>query len=337
MRGVRVHRLLLAGAVSLTLALTAACDSGGPTSVPAASPTPVGGGSVIFATEGWETQEIANNIAMFIVEKGYGKAVENMTMASTSQMQLGFEEGHFAADLEMHEANYADWLAAQRRRKVVDRGNLYQTGVQGFYVPASVTGVKTIEDVKANPAKVGKLISCPKEFSCAQINKIKLKAYGIPDSLQVVEPASWAEYFKAVNDALTSGQPFLAYYREPSTLVAGAKLVRVTEPEYDALCWARIRSVQQGTKEVSELTEACAYPADPVLKAVSRFLTDAGLQQFIFNMNIGDEKMNELIKHMADNKTSAKDTALFFLKNNEAMWSQWVPADVAAKAKAALG
>jgi len=46
--------------------------------------------------------------------------------------------------------------------------------------------------------------------------------------------------------------------------------------------------------------------------------------------------LNKVLSEMSDKKQDAKTQATVFLKANPAVWSAWVPADVAAKVAASL-
>jgi len=46
--------------------------------------------------------------------------------------------------------------------------------------------------------------------------------------------------------------------------------------------------------------------------------------------------MNGMLVYMGDNQAGGADAAVEFLKKHEAVWTKWVPADVAAKVKAGL-
>ena len=46
--------------------------------------------------------------------------------------------------------------------------------------------------------------------------------------------------------------------------------------------------------------------------------------------------INKLLSWMTDNQATGEEAAIYFLKNNEDMWTAWVSAVVAEKVKAAL-
>ena len=48
------------------------------------------------------------------------------------------------------------------------------------------------------------------------------------------------------------------------------------------------------------------------------------------------EQNNKVLGYMQDNEADAAAGAVYFLKEYESVWSQWVASDVASKIKAAL-
>jgi len=72
-------------------------------------------------------------------------------------------------------------------------------------------------------------------------------------------------------------------------------------------------------------------------------VTNIGLRQrapeivaFLGNYEHTYEQINAALLYMKDNDTKAPEAAIWFLKTSEDVWTEWVPADVAAKVKAAL-
>jgi ABC-type proline/glycine betaine transport system substrate-binding protein len=58
--------------------------------------------------------------------------------------------------------------------------------------------------------------------------------------------------------------------------------------------------------------------------------------QFLKNYETTLDINNKALAYMRDNKASTEDAAQWFLKEYESLWTQWVPAGVAAKVKAAM-
>ena len=58
--------------------------------------------------------------------------------------------------------------------------------------------------------------------------------------------------------------------------------------------------------------------------------------EFLKNRVFPGDVMNGMLVYMGDNQAGGADAAVEFLKKHEAVWTKWVPADVAAKVKAGL-
>lgn len=285
-----------------------------------------------FVDDGWETNKISSAIAKFIVLHGYGFEVSDVRIASQVDYEQKMVDGGVDVYMEMWQQNYEDWFAAERRRKVSVRGTLYEGGTQGWYVPTYVIeggvapGLKSVQDLAKHAAALGgKFYSCPTTFNCDKINKVKLKVYGLSEAFTVVNPASHEELTDTLMKAYEAKEPIIGYFREPTWLTESQKWTRLEEPAWSALCWARIRNVLVGTRESAE--EACAYPQADVEKGIYRGLVgrSEAMATFFFNMNLGRDGLLAAVKYFHDNKATADQTAINYLKTQTTVWKSWIP------------
>ena len=81
-----------------------------------------------------------------------------------------------------------------------------------------------------------------------------------------------------------------------------------------------------------------AYPENPVFTAVTtKFTQDAPkLTDFLSKVAVPLPVMDKVMAHMEETEDEPLDVAKWFLRNEGAIWSTWLPADVAARVKAAL-
>ena len=102
-------------------------------------------------------------------------------------------------------------------------------------------------------------------------------------------------------------------------------LVRLEEPPYSDECWFT--------------TKACGYKDATILIAVHPTMVTAApdVVDFLRNWGFNIDVYKGVAQYMAANPgLEAQDAAIWFLKNNEALWSAWIPADVAEKVMEAL-
>jgi glycine betaine/proline transport system substrate-binding protein len=103
--------------------------------------------------------------------------------------------------------------------------------------------------------------------------------------------------------------------------------------EYDAAEWKRCTSVADCPDPKPN-----AWPADDVQTLVSKTFADrAGPAMDYLNKRAWtNDTVNKLIAWMTDNQATGEDGAKHFLKENEALWKEWVSPEVAEKIKASL-
>jgi len=312
--------------------------------------------TITFGDYGWDSIQVHNRIAAFIVEKGLGykvKYVQGETiMLNTALIQA---KGGEAPEVNMEswtenwQELYDEGLAKGKLPNTdegfVNLGSNFPNSVQGWYVPryivegdakrgidASAPDLKSVFDLPKywklfkdpeDPSK-GRFHSCIPGWACAQVNKEKFKAYGIMENYNIMQPGSGPALAGSMVTAYKRGEPWLGYYWAPTWVLGKLDMLQLEEPEFDPKLW--------------ETTKACAYPAVKCDILVHKSLPDKAPEvvAFLKNYETSLEINNKFLAYMQDNNASTEEAAAWFLKNYEDLWTGWVPADVAAKVKAAM-
>ena len=111
-------------------------------------------------------------------------------------------------------------------------------------------------------------------------------------------------------------------------------MVMLKEPEYNEEIWKKLDKAKSGKG-----MKATAYPTIKVIIGMNKkFAAAAGpITQMLSKYHLDGDSVAKALVFMKENrdKTGAK-AAADFLKNNQTIWTRWVPADVAAKIKASL-
>ena len=66
----------------------------------------------------------------------------------------------------------------------------------------------------------GRFISCPSDWGCAVINRNLLRANGLDQLFDVVEPANRFELDTLIAEAVSRQEPILFYYWQPNAVLA---------------------------------------------------------------------------------------------------------------------
>lgn len=304
---------------------------------------------VVFAGFDWDSARLHNSVARFILEKGYGCKTDEIP-GTTVPLFNGMARGEIDISMEI-------WKQAVTKAwgELLDEGNVIEVGVnfddavQGVFVPkwlvegddAPAPDLKSVADLnkykalfadKEQPEK-GRFYNCVLGWSCAEINTKKLGAYGLADSFVDFRPGAGAAVSTAVDTAMLRKKPIVFYYWTPSWLIGryADELVMLEEPAYDEATWKAFTDSENPKK-------ATAYPLVSVLiGANTQFTKDSPLiHAFLSNYQTQSSDVSQALDYMRKNKTDANESAQYFLNTFPETWTQWVPADVAERVKAAL-
>ena len=253
--------LPLLGGLIAVLLLVAACGEDA-TATPAATPTatPVPKTVIKFHNPQWETIEEHNAIAAYIVEHGYGYPVE-IVIGDTGTMQVALPLGELDVNMELWQANIPIWYAdVTAKGTVVDltggkgpvangaTGQIIEATDQGWYVPSFVIeanpGLKSVSDLPnfielfEDPEDPGKgvWLSCTPGAACTKRFIAKANAYGLDQTYNVQTPGSYGALAAAIEGADKARKPVLAYYWEPTKLLAELDMTQLEEPAWTQEC-----------------------------------------------------------------------------------------------------
>jgi glycine betaine/proline transport system substrate-binding protein len=301
--------------------------------------------SLVLADLNWDSAQVHNRIAGFIMEKGYGYTVE-LTPGATITLWAGLVRGDIDINMEcwvenQHEA-YDKGIAAG---DVLDLGSNFPDSWQGWLVPTYVIkgdakrgikpmapGLKSVGDLPKhwelfkdpeNPGK-GRFYSCIPGWECEKINAKKFKAYGLDKTYNIFLPGSDAALNGSMAAAYKKGKPWFGYYWAPTWVLGKFDMTPIEEPPFDKNLW--------GT------TYACAYPAVRVNIIVNSDLQKQApeIVEFLKKYETTQGMANKFLAYMRDEKADTQTAAIWFLKNYKDLWTGWVPTDVAKKVDAAL-
>jgi len=311
---------------------------------------------IVFADFGWDSAQVHNRIAGFIIEHGLGYPV-SYTAGETVMLNTALIAAK-GADVpnvnmetwtenwqELYDKGLAKGQDPNTKEGFIHLGANFPNSVQGWYIPtymikgdakrgikATTPDFKSVSDMPKywemfkdpeDPSK-GIFYSCIPGWSCKIINDKKFDAYGIKKYYNIMEPGSGAALAASMEAAYKRGKPWIGYYWAPTWVLGKLDMTQLEEPPFD--------------KAVFESTAACGYPAVKCDIIVHKNLPDWApdvvgfLKKYETTLDIN----NKFLAHMRDTDGKPKDGAMWFLKNYENLWSQWVPSEVAIKVKAAM-
>ncbi len=307
---------------------------------------------IVFAGLDWDSNAFHNSVAQFIAEKGYGCETD-VIPGSTIPLLNGMARGDIDVTMEIWPDNVTEALAeGQARKQFVDLGVNFPDATQAWFVPkylvegdnAPAKGLKSVadlpkyKDVFADPEEPGKgrFYNCIAGWGCEVINSKKLNAYKLTDSYVNFRPGTGAALAAAIESNLRRKKPILFYYWGPTWVMGKVvdDLVQLEEPAYNKEIWDELSD----ETDPSKVTRAVAYPLSATHVYVNTEFHEKApkLVDFLTAYETTSNDVSKALAFMQDTGGTTDDAAVEFLKTNEELWTNWVPADVAERVKAAL-
>jgi len=299
-----------------------------------------------LADAGWDSIQVHNAIFSFIVEHGYGYPPCEIVPGSSPVLLVGVAEGDIDLEIETWSENlgeaYTDRVASG---EIVELGLNFDDNYQGWLVPTYMIegdperGIEpTAPDLKSVfdlpeywelfkdpevPTK-GRFHNSTPGWVCTEHNSTKLETYGLDEYYNDFLCGSDVALSGSMVAAYEKGEPWLGYYWAPTWLLGMYDMTLLEEPSYDPEVWER--------------DKGCAYMAVRCTIMANPSLLDRAPEvvEFLRKYHTTCAQNNDFLRYMQENEADATAGAVYFLKEHESVWSEWLPSDVASKVKAAL-
>jgi len=302
--------------------------------------------TVVFGDLSWDSAQVCNRIAAFILTNGYGYDDIEYIPGDTITILQGMRRGDVDINMEVWVENqqepYDEALAAG---DVIDLGNNYGDNWQGWLVPrymiegdasrgitASAPDLRSVFDMPdywdlfEDPEQKdkGRFVNSVPGWMCTEDNSRKLVTYGLDQYYTDFITGSDAALAGSMAAAFQKGDSWFGYYWAPTWVLGKLDMYPLEEPAYDKAVW--------------DADRGCAYPSNNVNVAVNALFAEKNpeIVAFLDNFTTETAQHNKVLAYMQDAGASTEEAALFFLREYEGWWTKWVSADVAAAVKAAM-
>ena len=296
--------------------------------------------TIVFGDLNWDSAQIQNRVAQYIVEEGYGYPTE-VVLGATLPLFQGLRRGDTDVAIEIWLPNQDEaWEEARAAGEVLSVGqSLGKDWQSAFVIPAYLQEqypeLDSVDDLKdeqyislfatAETGGKARLVSCVIGWACEEVNAAQIEGYGLADYVHVVNPGDGAAMNADLYGAYERQEPWLGYQWGTNDPALKLDLVRLEEPAYSDECWFT--------------TKACAYEDATILIAVNPDMpTEAPdviqmLRKWDFNIAI----YKAVVGWRSENESATiNDTALWWLKSNGDIWKAWVTSDAAEAIQEAL-
>jgi len=284
--------------------------------------------TIVFADVSWDSVQVHNRIVAFIMENGFEGYKADYMPGDTLPLANGLIQGDIDVNMESWHSNWPEVY-----KKGVDSGNIVDLGKnmpdapQGWWVPrylvegpnAAAPNLKSV----AGLPEYFKLFTDPEDkskglvyggvagWSQMKISEEIFDKFGLEETFNLGIAGSGAALAGTMVGAYEKKEAWCGYYWAPTAVLGKLDMVRLKGSEY--------------------------APADVNILVNKSMLEKASdIVEFLKNYSTTVEDNNEFLAKMSQEGWDTQQTAEWFLKNKEDVWTKWVSADVSEKVKAAL-
>ncbi len=305
----------------------------GQAATPHAAPPICGLQPLSIARMGWPSAAILAEIHVRLLKTQFGcdaRIVAGDLAATGSSMG---STGQPAVAPEMWVTRIAEvWNPAIKAQMVRPAASTYSEQVfEGWFMPqfmaeaneqlkTAATLVDVLPDVAAG-AKID-FISCPLDWGCAVINRNLIRALGLDQLVNVIEPANRFEMDTLIAAAVSKKQPVLFYYWQPNAVLAQFNFTQIDLGAYAPEAFQCLARVDCAAPSVS------SFVPETVVIALSEWVfTDTPQIAAYFQRAVMPlVEMNGLLAQLSEAGATEQKIAERFVDEREDIWRAWVGA-----------
>jgi glycine betaine/proline transport system substrate-binding protein len=309
-------------------------------------------GEISMADMNWPSATLMANVDKIILEAGYGCEIEMVGGATTTTFASMDNKGEPDVAAEL-------WINAVREPlfAAMDEGRLHSARSgpitdlgEGWWLPpytvAAHPELKTVLDIlerpdlfpdKEDPSR-GAFIGCPAGWGCQLSNQSLFIAFEMEaKGWNLIDPGSQAGLDGTIIKANERGENWFGYYWAPTSMIGkyNLQMMPFGVPFAGAENWDGC--VAKGPEACTDPKPSSWTPSEVHTVVTDRFKDVAGPAMGYFDKRIWPGGvMGAMLVYMDSEQADGPDAAAHFMKAHEDLWMQWIPADIAAKVKAAL-
>ncbi|QEN08098.1 ABC transporter substrate-binding protein [Oceanispirochaeta crateris] len=284
--------------------------------------------TIVFGDVSWDSVQVHNRIVAFIIENGYTGYKADFIPGDTMPVINGVIRGDIDVDMESwHNNVYEIYEKGINSGDMVDLGKNMPDAPQGWWVPrylvegpdAQAPNLKSIDDLP----QYADLFTDPEDSSKGiiyggvagwgqlAISEDFYEEHNLSETFNLGVAGSGTALAGTMVGAYAKKEPWVGYYWAPTAVLGKLDMIRLPGTEYPA---AAVNIL---------VNKSMLEKAPDVVEMLKKYSTTV-------------DQNNQFLAKMDAEGWDTQQTAEWFLKNNEEVWTKWVSSEVAEKVKAAL-
>jgi len=333
-----LKRLLVLALIFIMALSFAACGRGA-SEEDTESEVAVFEGPVRMGDSGWDSNKFHNSVAGYILDKGFGIETE-IVPGSSAAIWLGLKESDVDVLIETWSSSFEFYEGDIEAGEVLEIGTNMDDNTQGFYVPTYVIegdpergiepmapDLRTVEDLKKykdvfsdeEDPDMGRIYNSPPGWEVSKIMDEKYESYKLNETYNLFSPGSGASLAASIVSSYEKGEPWVGYYWEPAWITGVYDLTLLDEGVHSPEIW--------------EENKKCNFKPVYITVTVQKNLPEEApeITEFLSHYNLSSATTAEALAYMNQNEANSDEAAIWFLKEHQEIWTEWLDEEIAQK------
>ena len=294
----------------------------------------------------WNAAYYLDMVAKIIFEEGYGYPTEIID-AQNPAVLTAMCEGEIDVHMNVWRNAYVPYQEMEAEGKLEQVEILHTDAINGIYVPtyviegdkergieAAAPDLKTVKDLAKyadlftdpdDPSK-GVFYNAPTDMTANPIFAAKLETYGLTEYYNITVPGSQSALEASLEAAYEKGEPWVGYSYTPTWVQAKFKMTKLEDEPYDVDIYTE------------EKGYACDFPPEEVVIACANGFSEKApdLYECLKKVKIAGYHISDMLWYMKRENADGEQAAIYWMKENEDEWTQWVTEEAIENIKAYL-
>ncbi len=277
---------------------------------------------IVIGEGNWQSNAFHSQVAKIIIEEGYGVKVD-VVLADTAIMVSSLKANDMDLAMEIWSDNIPSYQDDLDAGEYVELSTNFDDNTQGLYIPTYLAeeypDLQTVEDLKdyvhlfPNPegGDKGIIYGGPEGWSATAMLHNKMEAYGLDEFFVFKTINSTPTLNATLASAIANEEPWVGYNWEPTWVTGYYDLTLLEDTEY---------SPEDFAEGIGE------FPSVEVNVVVNPEFEESfpEITEFLTHYETSSEITSAALAYMENNGVEADATAVWFLLENEDLWSPWV-------------
>ena len=284
--------------------------------------------TIVFGDNSWDSIQVHNRIAAFIIENGFEGYKADYMPGDSIPLFSGLIQGDVDVNMESWHSNMMEiYIKGTESGDVIDLGQNMPDAPQGWWVPrylvegpdAKAPNLKSIADLPqyadlfADPEDKSKgiIYGGVAGWGQLEISEAFYEKFGLEETFNMGVAGSGSVLAASMVGAYEKKEAWCGYYWAPTPILGTLDMIRLKGSEFEP---AIVNIL---------VNKSMLEKAPDVVEFLKAYATSVAVN-------------NEFLAKMAAEDWDTQQTAEWFLKNKEDVWTEWVSSEVSGKVKAAL-